>query len=192
MKPKVVFFDFFGVICSEISPIWLEKYYDKTTASAIKSSVFPAADKGDLSEDETFAKLHEITGVSIERIKEEWKELTIIDRDLVDLIHEIRTHHKVYLLSNAISSFLRNILNSYDLVQLFDGIYISSEIKLIKPNKDFFEYVLNDLKLSAESSIMIDDNPDNINGALQAGIDGIIYSDCESLKKILKQKNIQY
>ncbi len=179
MKKENVFFDFFGVICSEISPVWLRKYFDDETAVKIKSELFPLADIGLISEEETFERLYEITSVPVDRIKEEWSDLIIINEALVGYIDSLKDRYNVYLLSNAISSFIDRILSDHDLSRLFLKTYISSEIGIIKPDKAFFDYVLTDLGVPACSAVMIDDNPDNIKGAESAGIDGIVFTEFE-------------
>ena len=190
MEHLVLFFDFFGVICSEISPVWLEQYYDTQTAKAIKASVFPLADNGDLSEEETFRKLYEVTGIPVDRIKKEWDVLIQIDQELVAVIAALKSRYRIYLLSNAIASFLNGIMDRYALQPLFDKIFISSEMKKIKPHPDFFRYVLEDLGISGENALMIDDNPDNIRGAEEAGIPGVVYSDLPTLLEDLKSFGI--
>ena len=69
------------------------------------------------------------------------QELVRINDGLVEMIKKIRQKYKVYLLSNAVSGFLRRILKNHDLYQLFDKVFISSEMKIAKPNKEFFEFL---------------------------------------------------
>lgn len=52
----------------------------------------------------------------------------------------------------------------------FDAFYLSHEIHLRKPNKDIFEFVLNEHDLNANECVFIDDNKDNINTANTLGI----------------------
>ena len=101
--------------------------------------------------------------------------------DLLSLIKSLSKKYPIYLLSNAISSHIRNILDKNSLNDLFNKIYISSEIKAVKPNIDFFEYVLNDLNCNPSNAIMIDDNARNIEGAASVGIKGIVYTDIQML-----------
>ena len=52
----------------------------------------------------------------------------------------------------------------------FDAFYLSQEINLRKPNKDIFEFVLNENKLDAHTCLFIDDNESNIKTALNLGL----------------------
>ena len=180
---KVVFFDFFGVICSEIAPIWFRKYFDDKQADMIKSEIVSLADIGLIDENEMYQRISKQIGVSENQIAKEWRELVHINDELVEYIKQIKQKYPVYLLSNAIASFLRPILKQNDLYQLFDEIFISSEMKIAKPDSAYFETVLKKLEINANDVVMIDDNPSNINGAKKAGIDGIVFQSNQHFKQ---------
>jgi len=178
---SIVLFDFFGVICSEIAPFWLRRHFDGAEADAVKDDVVAAGDLGRLSEVEVFRRLSALTGVAPEQILREWEEYISIDGALVGYIESLRASTRVYLLSNAIGPFLRRILESQGLYRLFDGVFISSELGLAKPDPEFFREVLSRISASACDAVMIDDNPKNIAGAREAGIDGIVYTSLKAL-----------
>ena len=181
---KVIFFDCFGVIISEIAVKWFDKYYsDKDEARRLKDEIFVPGDNGDISEDEAYNLMAKGVNVAKEDVKNFWYNEININTELVKYIEELSKDHEVYLLSNAISSYVRHLLNKYDLEKLFKKIFISSEIKHIKPNKDYFEYVLNDLNLNPNQCVMIDDNPKNIETAINCGLNGIVYKENKQLKK---------
>ncbi|HEX3077429.1 MAG TPA: HAD family hydrolase [Lachnospiraceae bacterium] len=62
---------------------------------------------------------------------------------------------KIYLLSNAQSIFTIPELKQTCLYDYFDGIVISSEVGICKPNKEFMEYLLDKYSLNVNESIMI-------------------------------------
>ena len=183
---KVIFFDFFGVISTEVAVVYFKNKFDEKLAQKIKDKIFVRADAGEISEEETYKLISLETGDSYQNIYDEWHKLPHIKEDMVQYIEELKKDHKVYLLSNAISSYLRKILKDHDLERLFDKIFISAEFKKIKPNPDFFEYVIEDLKLDPKDCVMIDDNPQNIAGAESIGINGIVFKDVNSLKESIK------
>ena len=39
MEKKLIVFDFFGVISSEIAPVWLRKYFNEEDAKRIKAEM---------------------------------------------------------------------------------------------------------------------------------------------------------
>jgi putative hydrolase of the HAD superfamily len=63
----------------------------------------------------------------------------------------------------------------------FERRFISSELKMIKPDPAIFRHVLSEMGYSAKDSVMIDDNPRNISAAKAVGMKGIVFCGRESL-----------
>lgn len=172
---KVILFDFFGVISSEVAPVWFAKHFSKKQAIAIKNKISGKADIGAITIDEMFEEISLVSGKDTAIIKQEWFDLAVINTELVDFIKSINCKYKVYLLSNAISDFIFPVLKKNNLEILFEKIYISSEIRRVKPTREFFDYCLKDANLNPSEAIFIDDNIDNVKGAQEAGIDGVLF-----------------
>lgn len=182
---KVILFDFFGVISSEVSPIFFKRYFNDEDAKLIKEEIMSKGDKGELSEEEIYDLISKRVNITPLKVKEDFKKLIHINNELVSYIKELKKKYKVYLLSNAISSFLRRILKENNLYELFNEVYISSEIKLIKPYKEFFNYVIEKENLNPSLCIMIDDNKKNIEGAINCKLNGVVFTNNKDLKEKL-------
>ena len=172
---KIVLFDFFGVISGEIAPIWLAKHFSQEQAITLKSKIAGKADIGDITIEEMFAEVSNISNIPVDVVRREWFDLAVINEELVEFIKTLKGKYKVYLLSNAISDFIRPILKENNLEELFDGIYISSEIKCVKPSKEFFDYCLKDADIAPQDAVFIDDNISNVTAANNVGIDAIVF-----------------
>src|SRR5688572_13701952 len=129
-EPHDILFDFFGVICSEISPFWLQRYFPSEEANGLKATIVAAADCGELTEDGLFAELGARASVSPGQVRREWQGYVRIDSGMVAYIEGLRKNEsrRIGLLSNSPSRFLRDILRDHDLERLFDDIVISSEV----------------------------------------------------------------
>ena len=178
---KVILFDFFGVISSEVSPIFFKRYFNDEDAKLIKEEIMSKGDKGELSEEEIYDLISKRVNITPLKVKEDFKKLIHINNELVSYIKELKKEYKVYLLSNAISSFLRRILKENNLYELFNEVYISSEIKLIKPYKEFFNYVIEKENLDPSLCVMIDDNKKNIEGAINCKLNGVVFTNNKDL-----------
>lgn len=174
-KKCVLLFDFFGVISTEIAPIWFDKHFDSESAIRLKADIFVPADLGLISEEDTYIKMQELSGIPAEKIKEDFYNLISINASLLSHIKALRENYKVYIISNASSSFLRKILEDYSLYEYFDGVFVSAEMKIAKPDTKYFDYVLDKIGFTPEEAIMTDDNPKNVKAAANSGIDGIIF-----------------
>ncbi|GAB1857745.1 HAD family phosphatase [Flavobacteriaceae bacterium MHTCC 0001] len=82
--------------------------------------------------------------------------------------------YKLILLSNTNVlhiDWIKDHVPFYDEFQnCFDAFYLSHEIRLRKPNKSIFEFVLKEHSLRPEHCVFIDDNASNIDTAKQLGI----------------------
>lgn len=186
-KKKLVLFDFFGVICCEISPGWLAMRFEKEKATTIKNSIVGSADKGEISEREMFERLSKVTGVAPDVILQEWLDIATIDRGVLEIIDNLRSSgYAVGLLSNAPPDFEQRLLDRDDLYHYFDAMFISSVRKLAKPDPAFFHLALDEMGYKAEEAVFIDDNPVNIKASKDLGIDAILFKSAEQLKEDLK------
>ena len=83
---------------------------------------------------------------------------------------------KVYLLSNAQYDFTYYEMCFLDLVKYFDGILISSEEKVKKPDPYFYQILFERYNLEKNESIMIgNDKSSDIKGANDFGIDSLYF-----------------
>ncbi|WNH09686.1 HAD family hydrolase [Thalassobellus suaedae] len=77
--------------------------------------------------------------------------------------------YKLVLLSNTnelhINWVKENVPFYNEFKNCFNAFYLSQEIQLRKPNKDIFEFVLDENNLKADECLFIDDNQNNIDTA---------------------------
>ena len=79
----------------------------------------------------------------------------------------------VYLLSNAQAAFTMAELVHLQLVSLFDGIVLSSDVGIKKPDKAIFDYILSKYGLRPETCLMIgNDMEADMQGAASVGMAG--------------------
>ena len=94
------------------------------------------------------------------------------DKDLFKKIKEINSKVKVVIATNHVS-FVKEFINSHFDINYLDDLIISVEINKIKPNLDFYEFVLDKYKINANELLFLDDNIENVNGAKKLGIQTI-------------------
>ena len=90
-------------------------------------------------------------------------------KDVVDYAHSLKSRCKIAILSNLIPFDKKRINDQYDLSK-FDYVYLSYELGMTKPNKEIYQYVLNDLKILPQNILFIDDDSNNIKTAKECGI----------------------
>lgn len=97
---------------------------------------------------------------------------------------------KLYLLSNA-SIQQCKYHNRIPGAEYLDGRIVSAEHKLLKPQKEIYQLLLETYGLQAEECLFVDDSPLNVEGAYCAGIRGIVFDgDLPRLKSELREAGI--
>lgn len=92
----------------------------------------------------------------------------------------------VYVLSNAHKSFYKYFPRYFDL-EFFDGIVVSADVHVVKPDVRIYEHLLEKYNLNAEECLFIDDREDNVEGAIKAGMKAMQFkNDFEEVRKHLK------
>lgn len=115
--------------------------------------------------------------------------------EMYDLVTELKTNgYKIYLLSNAGYDFYEYSPHK-PVISLMDGKIISCEHKVLKPEKEIYEILFNSFSLDPAECIFIDDVEENIQGSIDCGMDGIVFSpaleDVSVLKDKLRQKGVK-
>lgn len=81
---------------------------------------------------------------------------------------------RLYVLSNASNSFY-DYFPRFAPFDYFDGIVVSCDIHIIKPDTRIYEYLLDKYHLLPEECFFIDDRPENVEGAKKVGMNGAVF-----------------
>ena len=96
----------------------------------------------------------------------------------------------IYLLSNA-SVALRTYFPRIPGSEYFDGLMVSAEEKLVKPQPEIFRLLCDRFHLKPEECVFVDDSPANVESAILTGMDGLVfYGDAQRLRRELTEKGI--
>ena len=103
-----------------------------------------------------------------------------MDPRTVAAVKSLVGKYPLYLLSNNNPISMRNCLrvfrqNGLDPDKTFAAQFISSEMKMLKPSKEFYLTVILKLGLAPQDIVFIDDNMANVEGARAVGIDARVY-----------------
>lgn len=96
---------------------------------------------------------------------------------------------RVYLLSNyPVSLFeLHTKCGKFPFLDKVDGKVVSGFIKLVKPDREIYEYLLSQYDLKAEECVFFDDHRENVEAAQQIGMTGILFENYEQAWKKLEE-----
>ena len=97
----------------------------------------------------------------------------------------------IYGLTNWSAETFPMIRDTYPVFGEFDGIVVSGEEHLLKPNAAIYHCLLERYNLQPEESIFIDDNADNVAAAKAVGMESVRFADAATLVQQLAEFGIE-
>lgn len=153
-------------------------------------------DRGILTEGEMIervsARLPESLHAAVEEVIKAWHVWHLTPMPgMAELVRRLKAQgYGIYLLSNA-STALRGYFPRIPGSECFDGLMVSAEEKLLKPQHEIYERLYERFGLVPEQCVFIDDSPANIEGAMLTGMQGIVFwGDTERLRRELRALGI--
>ena len=104
----------------------------------------------------------------------------------VDILREVRdSTYRLYALTNWSAESFPVARERYDFLQWFEGIIVSGEICMIKPDPQIFEHLAERFDLEPPATVFIDDSAANVDAARTAGYYAIQFQDPGQLRSDL-------
>ena len=187
-KYRNIIFDLGGVILNIDYNLTVDAFkklglsdFSKFYSQANQSNLFDNYEIGKISSEKFIEELQHVVGKNISKqsIMEAWNSMLLdLPKERIELLTSLKTKYKTYLLSNtneihkiAYCNYLKNTYQFNDFSTFFEKQYLSFEIGMRKPNKEIFEFVINENHLKKEETLFIDDSIQHIIGARETGID---------------------
>lgn len=185
-KIKNIIFDLGGVL--------LDIDYQRTIDAFKKSGIekfeemfsqfkadelFEKLETGKISENEFYSAIKSRSSISISDavVESAWNALLLDFRtESLEYLEKLAENYKLYLLSNTNSIHLRCFKGMFmrktgkpSLDAYFRKAWYSNEVGLRKPEREIFDFVLQDENLNADETLFIDDTFINIETAQKMG-----------------------
>jgi len=188
---RAIIFDCFGVLYRD----QLNLLYDLVPRGLEQElqDIIHACDHGFISRSEYFDQIAELTGKTISDIREIDRQKHIRNEPLIDYASQLKKRFKIGLLSNIGDETMDQLFPAIEREKLFDAFVLSSEVGIIKPAVELFELTAERLEVMPHECVMIDDLLKNVDGAEQAGMRGILFSNNrqfqQDLDRLLEQED---
>ena len=89
----------------------------------------------------------------------------------VDWLRQLKSEgYGIYGLTNWSAETIPQAYTRFEFLQLFDGIVVSGEEHLLKPDERIYRVLLDRYHLIPENCLFVDDNEKNLEGARKVGI----------------------
>ena len=195
MRPTLVVFDLGGVLI-DWDPRYLYRHLfddpgemesflaEVTTAewNACQDAGRPWAEGVDLLVAE-----HPQRRELIEAFHRRWPEMLAGEiPGTVDVLADLRAAGvRLVALSNWSAEMFPVARERFDFLAWFEGIVISGDVGVNKPDRRIFEHLAQRLGIEPEESVFVDDSPANIDAATDLGFFAIRFTDARALRLAL-------
>ena len=205
---KAIIFDLGGVLLnidyqktiSEFEKLGFQSF-DKQFSQEEQSRLFKQFERGEISEEQLFAKLREKgpANVTDQQMKSAWNSmlLNFPDQNLKFLI-QAGKNYRTFLLSNTnethLKAFNKILQQEHDteaLDNFFEKAYYSHLTGMRKPEKQIFTRVLSENNLKAEETLFIDDTEQHLDSAKELGIQTFLKKQGTDWQDLIDQFNLK-
>ena len=142
---------------------------------------------------ETLAKQYPEHEQNIEAYYSRWPEMLRGPIDgTVEILHKLRqsSRYKLYALTNWSTETFPIARERYQFLGWFDGIVVSGEEKMRKPDPAFYKLLFEKYGVDVTEALFIDDNVRNVEAARKLGIDSIVFTTPDDLIREFAIRNI--
>lgn len=174
--------------------------YDKTTQQAVMQAMFSHPlwnenDRGVMSDEELLTAFTANAPAYAKELREAFEK---IEGTIELLPHTMewvkglksRGYH-LYILSNYGEYTYRQTEHKLKFLPYMDGTIFSYKYKVIKPEKEIYQLLLEKFHLNAEECVFIDDKLENVEAAKNAGMKAIQFLNYEQANSEL-EKNFMW
>lgn len=135
-------------------------------------------DRGDLTEEELTARICRRIPAQYHATAKrliQWYRLTEPIAGMDELVGTLKAQgYRIYLLSNTSLAF-RSFHRSFPVLSRFDGLFISAEHRLLKPDPAIFHLFCQTHGVQPQDCVFIDDSPLNVQAAHELGFTAILF-----------------
>jgi putative hydrolase of the HAD superfamily len=108
------------------------------------------------------------------------------------MLKHMAKYYDLYMLSNNNSICLPFASKMFDqtgapMKEVFLKLFLSFEMKALKPSAEFYQRVMEEIGLPAEDMLFIDDSQKNVDGAAAAGLPAVYYEPGTDLAALLSE-----
>jgi putative hydrolase of the HAD superfamily len=163
--------------------------YEDLVKGVFESETSHQASLGVISEDEHWKAImrkFRLPASQLDAVRDEFFAGDITDLALVNFLRGLRKTVKVGLISNAWTG-MREWIVKEKFDDAFDAMIISAEVGVAKPDPRIYQIALEKLGVAPAEAVLLDDFPENVEGARAIGMAAIHFVQPEKALDELKR-----
>ncbi len=160
-----------------------------------ETGLFEGFERGRVEPRAVAERVSALLGLSVtfEEFQELWSSIflpeTIIGDDMLARLH---ANYRLLLLSNTDAIHYHWVRERYPILRHFDHAVLSFELGLRKPEPGIYQEAIARAGCEPREVFFTDDREDNIEAAIDAGIDAVQFLSVEQLEQELQSRGVQW
>lgn len=204
---KNILFDFGGVIVSLNKQQALDRFteigfpnIEEYLTEFRQKGIFLEYEEGKIDRENFCKEFRRLSGkddVNMEEIDSAWLAFLVnIPKYKFQLLKDLREKYNVYLLSNtnpSVMSWAQSTDFSPEGLPIdafFDKCYLSFEIGCAKPDREIFDFIIEDSGMNPAETLFFDDGKANVEIAEKLGFQTYLTNQDEDLRKVFTDREL--
>lgn len=200
---KNIIFDLGGVILNIDFTVTQREFVklgiqniDETFGQYHQIGFFDQFDRGEIGEEEFLLNAQKLfpPQVTRQQIVDAWNAMLFdLPAERFEYLQQLGKKYRLFLMSNtnsihykAYQELIRQTYGIPNLDSLFEKAYYSHLVKMRKPEKRFFDLILNENGLNASETLFVDDTSTNTDAAEKYGIKGLFLKQNSEIEEALR------
>ena len=133
------------------------------------------------------------TSIPLQKFRRVWSAM-FLEQPLLSesFLRGLQRKYPLHLLSNTNELHYDYMLEKYSILELFDQRVLSFQVGRMKPEQEIYRIAVERAGVPSGEVFFADDRPENVAGALSAGIQAVQFLDEAKLKQDMTQAGIAF
>lgn len=108
------------------------------------------------------------------------------------LVQQLAGRMPVGLLSDTEPMHWEYLCRQYRFLECFQRPVLSFEMGVVKPAAPMYQAAAKSVGVPADRCLYVDDLPENVEGALRAGMQAVVFKDAEQVERVLRLADVSF
>lgn len=143
-----------------------------------RASAVDAYERGEMSASDFFEQFREASGFrgGFDDFVVIWRSIFAENTPMIDFARELSARYPLYYMTNASDLHVPWVFERFPALNLHRDYACSCYLRAGKPDRAFYERGLARFGIPAASGLLIDDRPENVEGARACGLPALLYT----------------
>ena len=169
--------------------------YDKIAKAVFQSKVWDERDRGLYDEEEYIRQFIDAAPeykADIRKVmRDSYKTIVLRPYALTWVKYLRKQGYRLFVLSNYSKGMMDRTRNRLEFLPYMDGSIFSYEVKMLKPDLEIYQELLNRYQLDPKTCVFIDDRKENCRGAEKAGMRSVCFRDFKQAAADLEKLGVK-